>query len=111
MKEVGDDHFTGLKKKLKEASDFAYEQLSGIKGIEPVKSTAAMYMMVRIKLDEFADITDDLDFCKKLLNEECVLTFPASSFFSSGAFRVVICQSHSNIHEAAERIKAFCAKH
>lgn len=101
LKEVGDDYFTGLKQKLKEASHNAYEQLSGIRGLEPVKASAAMYMMVRIKLDEFADIENDLDFCKKLLQEECVLTFPAQSFFSKDAFRVVICQSHASIAEAA----------
>jgi tyrosine aminotransferase len=70
-----------------------------------------MYMMVRIKLDEFVDIENDLDFCKKLLTEECILTFPARSFFSKDAFRVVICQSHSTIAEAAQRIKEFCAAH
>ena len=88
---MGDDHFTNLKSKLKAASTLAYEQLSGIRGIQPIQSSAAMYMMVRLNFADFADITGDLDFCKKLLNEECVLTFPASSFFSQDGFRVVIC--------------------
>ncbi len=70
-----------------------------------------MYMMVRINFSDFTDITGDLEFCKKLLNEEFVLTFPASSFFSKDGFRVVICQSHSNIEEAGARIKAFCERH
>ena len=50
-----------------------------------------MYMMVRINLEEFEGIENDLDFCKKLLEEECVLVFPAKCFFSKDAFRVVIC--------------------
>ena len=43
----------------------------------PVKATAAMYMMVGIQVEEFKDIEDDVDFAKKLLNEECVLVFPS----------------------------------
>jgi aspartate/methionine/tyrosine aminotransferase len=35
----------------------------------PVKAKAAMYMMVTIQIKEFEDITDDVDFAKKLLNE------------------------------------------
>lgn len=66
-----------LKRKLKEASDFAYERISQIRGVEPIKASAAMYMMVKINIDEFADIEDDIDFCKMFLNEECTLTFPA----------------------------------
>ena len=58
-----------MKAKLKDTADYAFEKLSGIRGIEPIKSTAAMYMMVRIKPEEFEDIIDDVDFCKKLLNE------------------------------------------
>jgi aspartate/methionine/tyrosine aminotransferase len=65
--EVPESHFEGLKSKLKEASMTAFERLSKIKGVTPIKSSAAMYMMVRIDLDLLTDIADDVDFCKKLL--------------------------------------------
>lgn len=77
LDEVKEEHFENLKSKLKEASDHAYNLLSTIRGLEPIRAQAAMYMMVRIHLDEFKDIEDDIDFCKKLLAEECTLTFPA----------------------------------
>lgn len=32
-------------------------------------SSAAMYMMVRIDMEHFADIEDDMDFVRKLLAE------------------------------------------
>jgi len=66
-----------LKTKLKEASDLAYERLSTIRGLEPIRASAAMYMMTKINLDEFIDIEDDVDFCKKMLHEESILAFPA----------------------------------
>jgi aspartate/methionine/tyrosine aminotransferase len=58
-----------MKSKLKETSDFAYTRLKDIKGLTPIRATAAMYMMVRIDIEEFEDIIDDIDFAKKLLKE------------------------------------------
>lgn len=78
-----------MKSKLRETSRYAYEKLSGIRGLTPVRANAAMYMMVRIDTSQFKDIPTDVDFCQKLLNEQCCLVFPAKCFFSSGAFRVV----------------------
>jgi tyrosine aminotransferase len=46
--EVGEDHFTSLKLKLKTASDAGFERLSKINGVNPIRSSAAMYMMVGI---------------------------------------------------------------
>lgn len=111
LDEVKEDHFENLKGKLKDASDLAYNLISTIRGLEPIKASAAMYMIVRINLDEFKDIEDDIDFCKKLLTEECTLTFPAQCFFSNNGFRIVICQSKENIEEFARRVQAFCSAH
>lgn len=111
LRDVKEEHFENMKTKLRESSNYAYEKLKDIKGLEPIKASAAMYMMVRIHLEEFDDIADDLDFCKKLLNEECVLVFPARCFFSKDGFRVVICQSFANIDEFASRLTDFCNAH
>lgn len=111
LREVTEEHFENMKSKLRESSNYAYEKLMSIRGLEPIKASAAMYMMVRINMEDFEDIQDDLDFCKKLLNEECVLVFPARCFFSKDAFRVVICQSKKNIDEFASRLGDFCRAH
>ena len=111
LEEVTEDHFITLKRKLKDASDLAYERISKIRGLEPVKAHAAMYMMIRIHVGEFADIEDDIDFCKKMLAEECILAFPAQCFFAKDAFRIVICQSKENIEEFANRLETFCHSH
>lgn len=67
LETVPDSFFDDLKLKLKTSADVAYERLSKIKGIKPVKTSAAMYMMVGFEIDAFKDIVDDIDFCKKLL--------------------------------------------
>lgn len=66
---VPESFFVELKQKLKSASEAAFERLSTIKGIKPVKSSAAMYMMVQLDLEAFDGIKDDIDFCKKLLHD------------------------------------------
>ena len=93
-----------MKSKLKDTADYAFERLSEVKGIEPIRATAAMYMMVKIKPEVFADIIDDVDFCKKLLNEQCCLVFPSQCFFAKNFFRVVTCTTRKTIDEFVERL-------
>lgn len=69
LKEVPDSYFEGLKDKLRGSSEHAYELISKIRGVTPIKSTAAMYLMCKVEVEEFKDISDDIDFCKKLLTE------------------------------------------
>lgn len=111
LKEVTDDDINKMKSKLQATSRYAFEKLSNIRGIEPIRANAAMYMMVRINVEEFADISDDVQFCQKLLQEECCLVFPSQCFFSKNFFRVVICTSTSLIDEFATRVAEFCSKH
>jgi tyrosine aminotransferase len=66
LKNVPESYFDNLKLKLKTSADVAFERLSTIKGIKPMKSSAAMYMMVGFEIELFKDIVDDLDFCRKL---------------------------------------------
>lgn len=77
LKETPETYYTSLIAKLKKASDLAFNSLSDIRGLKPVKAKAAMYMMCLIDLDEFDGITDEVDFCKKLLAEECCCLLPS----------------------------------
>jgi tyrosine aminotransferase len=67
LREVTDADLSAMKAKLKATSHYAYEKLSGIRGLTPVRASAAMYMMVRIDTSQFADIESDVQFCQKLL--------------------------------------------
>merc|ERR1712013_319573 len=69
LRETPESYFDGIKEKLALSSQTAFTRLSEIRGITPIRSSAAMYMMVRIDFTEFADIGDDVEFCKKLLTE------------------------------------------
>ena len=111
MKEVPESHFEDMKSKLALSSQTAYTRLSTIEGVTPIRSSAAMYMMVRIELDKFSDIEDDVDFCKKLLHEQNCLTFPSQCFFEKGFFRMIICTKPETINSFGDRLEEFCASH
>ena len=49
--------------------ELAQASFSGIKGIKPIRANAAMYMMVKLDLNVFKDIDDDVEFCQKLLHD------------------------------------------
>lgn len=108
---VPESFFTELKLKLKTAADAAYERLLNIRGIKPIKTSAAMYMMVGIETSEFKDINDDIDFCKKLLQEQNCLTFPSSCFFSKNFFRIIICTKPEILVQFGDRLQEFCNAH
>lgn len=108
---VPESHFTELKSKLKTSSEAAFERLSKIHGIEPIQSRAAMYMMVKINSEDFKDIEDDIDFCKKLLAEQNCLTFPSQCFFAKGFFRMIICTKPEILLEFGDRLEAFVKAH
>jgi len=109
--EVNEDFFDDLKSKLKLAADAGFERLSSIKGIVPIKSSAAMYMMVRVELDQFRDMADDIEFCKKLLAEQNCMTFPSTCFFAKGFLRVIVCTKPEVLQEFGDRLQEFCAAH
>ena len=111
LKEVPESHFEGMKAKLAQTSQAAFARLSGIRGITPIRSSAAMYMMVRIEFEQFEDIEDDVAFCRQLLHEQNCLTFPSKCFFEHGFFRMIICTTEETINEFAERLQEFCSAH
>jgi len=70
-----------------------------------------MYMMVGINPEEFKDIENDVDFCKKLLAEENCFTFPSTCFLSKNFFRIIICTKPSILEEFGDRLEEFCNRH
>lgn len=104
LSEVPDSHFETMKQKLSASSQAAFTRLSTIRGVTPIRSSAAMYMMVRIDFDEFEGIENDVDFCKKLLTEQNCLTFPSQCFFEEGFFRMILCTTEATINEFGERL-------
>lgn len=107
--------------------------LQGINGLSvTTQSTGAMYTMVNIDIDAFDDcISNDIEFTKRLYEEDQVFVLPGSCFGSSNSttinhdnihnkyghesnmyfFRVVFCAPIPILKEAANRIDEFCMRH
>lgn len=68
-------------------------------------------MMVGIEIEMFKDIEDDLDFCKKMVDEVQVFCLPSKCFSSKNMFRVVLCNTKEKFEEMGRRIEEFVSNH
>lgn len=64
----------------------------------------AFYAFVNIK---DCPISNDMEFCAKLLEEKYVATVPGSAFFAPGYIRISYASSMENIIEGMKRLKEF----
>ncbi len=98
-------------KQLEENLFVIQESLSCTPGIHIVVPQGAMYIMVGIERSVLEGIKDDVDFCKKLVEEESVFVLPGSVFQMPNFFRIVITSPKSVLAEACSRINEFCLRH
>lgn len=92
-------------------SDFTVNRLSRVPGLRIVAPQGAMYGMVEIKVDEFKDITSDVEFANKLLNEQMVFVLPGKCFGIANFVRIVFAAPVSKLRAAYDRIDRFCKDH
>ncbi|KAL9186669.1 hypothetical protein ACHAXT_005907 [Thalassiosira profunda] len=84
-------------------------------GLSVIFPEGAMYAMVKIDLQQFDDIYDDVSFMRLLLEEENIVVLPGQAFGladeGTHVFRVVFCAPEEVLRTAAERIGSFCVRH
>lgn len=107
---------TDLKSTLELQAKTVCDGLAECHGLMVHLSQGAMYAMVEIDVSSFgAEIENDMDFTKLLLEEENVFVLPGRAFGVDSAdrpvFRVVFCASADMLREAANRISNFCNRH
>eukprot|EP00519_Triparma_laevis_P010953 CAMPEP_0182518986 /NCGR_PEP_ID=MMETSP1321-20130603/44857_1 /TAXON_ID=91990 /ORGANISM="Bolidomonas sp., Strain RCC1657" /LENGTH=408 /DNA_ID=CAMNT_0024726931 /DNA_START=456 /DNA_END=1682 /DNA_ORIENTATION=- len=85
--------------------------LKGCHGLTVIKPEGAMYTMVKINVEEFKDIPNDIEFTKMLLDEKNVFALPGTCFGIENFFRAVYCAPVEMLEEAGVRIKEFCEDH
>lgn len=111
LENTPEDFLEGLVKTLEEHSTFTVEKLSKVPGLKPVVAQGAMYQMIEININAFADVTDDIDFMRKLLAEESVFVLPGTIFGMKNFFRIVFCAPIPMLGSAYDRMAEFCARH
>jgi len=86
----------------------AFNTLSAIPGLKPVKPQGAMYMVVGIDKTVLKSIRDDIHFTEQLMGKKSVFCLPGSAFQYEDYFRIVLTVPEKEVEEALRRIGQFC---
>eukprot|EP00487_Bulimina_marginata_P012766 TRINITY_DN9266_c0_g1_i1.p1 TRINITY_DN9266_c0_g1~~TRINITY_DN9266_c0_g1_i1.p1 ORF type:complete len:127 (+),score=11.54 TRINITY_DN9266_c0_g1_i1:209-589(+) len=108
FRDIEEEYYCALNMTLYQQSNLLYDVFKGIRGLEPIKARATMFLMVRIDLNVLKGIEDDIDFTNKLLAKQGVLVLPGTIFGIKNYFRATICPPKDVILELGRRVKAFC---
>lgn len=100
---TADDDIFKMQQAFKARRDVACELLNEIDGITVVKPDGAFYLFVNIE----AITTDDMRFCKELLEKKGVAVVPGCGFGSAGHFRFSFATDLESIKLGIERIAEF----
>lgn len=103
--------FTETSQKVYRHALLAYNSLKDVRGLKPVMPQGAFYMMTKIELNNFPEISSCLEFVENLAKEQSVLAFPGPCFDFPGYFRFVLTIPEEMIAEACSRIREFCDEH
>ena len=109
--ETPQEYYSNLNAQLEAHAMCLYNSVSDIPGLKAIKPQGAMYMMIKITMEEFPTFKTDLEFTQALLDEEFVFVLPGLSFNSPGFIRCVFCAPLAVLEDAGNRIRAFCLKH
>ena len=85
--------------------------MAAIPGLSCQRPSGALYTLIRIHLDVFPHLPNDVAFSTALYQEEAVLVLPGSCFDKPGYVRLVMASPAEVMKEVGERLEEFCARH
>ncbi len=71
-------YYDDVMKLLAHNADIVFDKLNNLRGIQPIKPSGAMYLMVRIDIKNFPQFKNDMEFSQALIKEQSVFCLPAS---------------------------------
>ncbi|WOH00215.1 hypothetical protein DCAR_0519573 [Daucus carota subsp. sativus] len=97
---------------LKQAADLCCKKIKEIPCMTcPQKPQGSMALMVKLNLSKVNDITDDIDFCFKLAQEESVIILPGLTVGLKNWVRITFAADPASLEEALDRVKSFAQRH
>ena len=111
LKDTPKEYFISLNNQLERQARVCLSELESIESLYINAPKGAMYILIGLKLENFVDIKNDIDFCKMLLKEQSVVVLPGQCFRAPNCFRIVFCGPEDILKEACQRISKFCKKH
>ncbi|KAM5578188.1 nicotianamine aminotransferase 1 [Rosa sericea] len=107
-----EDFFLKIVEMLRGAADICFDKLDEIPCITcPSKPEGSMFVMVKLNLSLFDDISDDVEFSLKLAKEESVIVLPGVTVGLKNWLRITFACDHSILEDGLGRIKGFCERH
>lgn len=111
LKNTPQKFYDELVETLHQHALLAFKILKDIPGLKPIMPMGAMYLMVAIKIQNFPEYPNELEFVQDLVAEQSVFCLPGRCFNIENYMRIVLTVPREMIVEACERIKEFCDKH
>ncbi|CAN6221305.1 unnamed protein product [Urochloa humidicola] len=112
MKNTNNEFFSKIIKLLKETAEICYDEIKEIKCITcPYKPEGSFFMMVKLDISQLSDISDDVDFCRKLAKEESVMVLPGTALGMENWLRITFASEPPKLKQGLERVKSFCQRH
>ncbi|KAM0911512.1 hypothetical protein ACQ4PT_013428 [Festuca glaucescens] len=112
MKNTNDDFFSNIVRLLKETAEICYDEIDEIKCITcPYKPEGSFFMMVKLDVSQLPDISDDVDFCSKLVKEESAVVLPGKALGMENWLRITFATEPPTLKQGLERLKSFCRRH
>lgn len=105
-----DRAFVAVMDELRQNAEFTVRLLDKTTGLRCIRPQGAMYAMVEVDVKRMG-FGDDMEFTKKLLEEEAVFVLPGQCFQAPNFVRVVFSAPREVLAEAFERIRSFCERH
>eukprot|EP00871_Galdieria_phlegrea_P002723 jgi/Galph1/3451/GphlegSOOS_G2104.1 len=99
LQNVPDSWHRSVLRSLYMQSSYSFDRLSHMNGLEPIMPQGAMYIMVKMIIEKFRDIRNDVQFSEMLLHEESVFVLPGQCFEAPNYFRIVFCAPMDKLAE------------
>lgn len=109
--ESSQDCVTKMVEAFKARRDYMLERLSRVPGVVCGKPQGAFYLFPKVSALYSDRITDSLDFCGKLLEEEKLAVIPGVGFGMDSHIRFTYSASMEDIEKGMDRFERFCNKY
>lgn len=112
LAKTSDEFVSGLLDLLRTNADILYNKINEIPCLTcPNKPEGTILAMVKLNLEHLEGISDDVDFCSKLVKEESVLILPGVAVGMKNWLRFSFGMERSSIEDGVARLKAFYQRH
>ena len=103
----GNEEVKKMVSEYQRRSEFLYNELNKIEGIEYKKPDGSFYAFINVDglINSLDGINDDFDLAEYFLNEGEVAVVPGTAFGSKNHIRISFATSMENLEKAVERVK------